>query len=134
MVDAYKYIVPYPLSFRMRMYYSCSVNTLRVKYIYIDTGNLTPSGKRKEWNCIDDIPDGEKPEGGCRLNNLPICPIPSSNNHIYVTLGGGGLFVAKLGTSTDIFLCCVHKCKCLFYEIDDIDIPLSSYLYFHFHQ
>ena len=62
----------------------------------IDTGNLTPSGKRKEWDCSESIPDNEKPEGGCRSNNLPICPIPSSNNNAYVTLAGGGLFVAKL--------------------------------------
>ena len=72
-------------------------------HVQTDTGNLTPAGKRKEWNCSDEIPDEEKPLGGCRPNNVPICPIASTNNNVYVTLGGGGLFVAKLGKSLSSF-------------------------------
>lgn len=66
-------------------------------HVQTDTGNLTPAGKRKE--CGGVIPDDEKPQGGCRPNNVPICPIPSTNNNVYVTLGGGGLFVVKVGES-----------------------------------
>ena len=61
----------------------------------LDTGDLTPAGKKKEWNCIDVIPESQKPQGGCRPNNVPICPITSSGGYAYVTLGGGGLFVLK---------------------------------------
>lgn len=52
---------------------------------WTDTGDLTPAGKLKET--------------ADRPNNVPICPIPSSNNNGYITLGGGGLFVLKLGKS-----------------------------------
>lgn len=57
-----------------------------------DTGDLTPSGVCKESGCA-----GPVNEGGARTNNLPICPITSSNNYGYITLASGGLFVAKLG-------------------------------------
>jgi hypothetical protein len=40
--------------------------------------------------------EGTQPQGGARTNNIPICPIPFSNNNGYVTLGGGGLFVMKI--------------------------------------
>ena len=46
----------------------------------------TPSGALKE-------------EAGVRSNNVVVCPIPSSNNqHVYVSFGGGGLFVVDLTT------------------------------------
>ena len=44
-------------------------------------------------------PSGALKEGPGRSNNVVICPIPSSNNqHVYVTFGGGGLFVVDLTT------------------------------------
>ena len=46
----------------------------------------TPSGALKE-------------EAGVRPNNVVVCPTPSSNNqHVYVSFGGGGLFVVDLTT------------------------------------
>ena len=46
----------------------------------------TPSGALKE-------------EAGVRPNNVVVCPMPSSNNqHVYVSFGGGGLFVVDLTT------------------------------------
>ena len=41
------------------------------------------------------MPAGELKESADRPNNVVICPVPSSNNNVYVTLGGGGLFVVK---------------------------------------
>ena len=58
-----------------------------------DTGNLTPAGVCKESGCDVD----KEPHGGGRPNNVPICPITSLNGNGYVTLGGGGLFVLKIG-------------------------------------
>ena len=44
-------------------------------------------------------PGGALKEGPGRPNNVPVCPIPGSNNrHAYVTLGGGGLFVVDITT------------------------------------
>ena len=44
-------------------------------------------------------PSGALKEGPGRPNNVVICPIPSSNNqHVYVTFGGGGLFVVDITT------------------------------------
>ena len=44
-------------------------------------------------------PSGALKEGPGRSNNVVVCPIPSSNNqHVYVTFGGGGLFVVDLTT------------------------------------
>lgn len=51
--------------------------------------DLTPNGFCKENGC-DSGPDGN---AGGRVNNVPICPITSSNDNAYITLGGGGLFV-----------------------------------------
>eukprot|EP00986_Skeletonema_menzelii_P014889 scaffold10550_cov119-Skeletonema_menzelii.AAC.1 len=65
-------------------------------YSLADTGDDTPAGKRKEWDCSEVIDEDKKILGGCRPNNVPICPVTSSNNLAYVTLGGGGLFVLKL--------------------------------------
>ena len=53
---------------------------------------MTPAGVCKESGC-----GGQEPQGGGRTNNVPICPIPSANDNAYVTLGGGGLFVLKIG-------------------------------------
>ena len=44
-------------------------------------------------------PSGALKEGPGRPNNFVVCPIPSSNNqHVYVTFGGGGLFVVDMTT------------------------------------
>ena len=44
-------------------------------------------------------PSGALKEGPGRPNNVVVCPIPSSNNqHVYVTFGGGGLFVVDITT------------------------------------
>ena len=44
-------------------------------------------------------PSGALREGDGRANNVVVCPIPSSNNqHVYVTFGGGGLFVVDYTT------------------------------------
>ena len=59
-----------------------------------DLGALTPSGECKESGCGT----GTGTDPG-RKNNLPICPNPSTNDNIYVTLAGGGLFVVDV-TST----------------------------------
>jgi hypothetical protein len=60
-----------------------------------DKGNLTPTGACKESGCTD----GSAILGGGRPNNVPITPVPTSNHHAYVTLGGGGLLVLKTDTS-----------------------------------
>src|SRR5690606_29479847 len=58
-------------------------------------GDLTQNGECKENGCGT----GPDPANGGRPNNLVICPIPSSGNKGYVTLGGGGLIVADLTTT-----------------------------------
>ena len=60
-----------------------------------DLDDLTPNGKCKENGCDD----GDDGLAGGRPNNLPICPITSSNNLTYVTLAGGGLLVADFTTT-----------------------------------
>ncbi|MEK9711732.1 MAG: hypothetical protein VW258_04120 [Thalassolituus sp.] len=57
--------------------------------------DLTPNGVCKENGC-NEGPDGTL---GGRPNNLIICPVASSNEHVYVTLGGGGLIVADHSTT-----------------------------------
>lgn len=57
-----------------------------------NSGDLTPTGACKEDGCTSPT---MPTIGGGRPNNLPICPIPSSNNNVYITLAGGGLLVAK---------------------------------------
>lgn len=57
--------------------------------------DLTPNGFCKENGCTS----GRDGNAGGRENNVPICPIPTSNGNAYVTLGGGGLFVLDI-TST----------------------------------
>jgi len=55
-------------------------------------GELTPNGYCKEDGCTTSL----LPPTG-RVNNVPICPIPSgvpsTEDNLYVTLGGGGLLV-----------------------------------------
>ncbi len=62
------------------------IGSMTGSYDNADTGDLTPSGTCKEKDCT-----GATAEvlGGDRGNNVPVCPIPSSNNNIYVTVGGG---------------------------------------------
>ncbi|MCE2486194.1 MAG: hypothetical protein J4F42_11820 [Desulfurellaceae bacterium] len=44
-------------------------------------------------------PSGALKEGPGRPNNVVVCPIPSSTSqHVYVTFGGGGLFVVDVTT------------------------------------
>ena len=57
--------------------------------------DLTPSGACKENGCSSGA-DGAL---GGRPNNVIICPVASSNEHVYVTLGGGGLLVADHSTT-----------------------------------
>ena len=58
-------------------------------------GNLTPNFKCKENGC-----NGAVGAAGGRLNNLPVCPIPSSQgNLLYITLSGGGLLIGKTDTT-----------------------------------
>ena len=54
--------------------------------------DLTPNGFCKENGCSSG-PDGN---AGGRVSNVPICPISSSNNNAFITLGGGGLFVLDI--------------------------------------
>eukprot|EP00579_Thalassiosira_antarctica_P011372 CAMPEP_0201918768 /NCGR_PEP_ID=MMETSP0903-20130614/7835_1 /ASSEMBLY_ACC=CAM_ASM_000552 /TAXON_ID=420261 /ORGANISM="Thalassiosira antarctica, Strain CCMP982" /LENGTH=600 /DNA_ID=CAMNT_0048455141 /DNA_START=62 /DNA_END=1864 /DNA_ORIENTATION=+ len=64
-----------------------------------DTGDLTPAGVCKESRCgvcNESGCSGINNQGGVRTNNVPICPILSSNNNGYITMGSGGLFVLKL--------------------------------------
>lgn len=52
--------------------------------------DLTPNQLCKENGCKA----GKDGSMGGRPNNVIICPIVTSNNHAYITLGGGGLLVA----------------------------------------
>lgn len=70
------------------------IGSIDGSYSEADTGDFTPNMVCKESGC-----NGPQPLGGDRPNNVPICPIPSSNNYVYATLGGGGLFVIKLDTT-----------------------------------
>lgn len=63
-------------------------------YINKAFSDLTPNGFCKENDC-----DGTNSPLGGRKNNVIICPIPSKNDNIYMTLGGGGLLIAD-GKST----------------------------------
>ena len=62
-------------------------------YDNADLSDLTPLGVCKENGC-----GGTNPNDGAmggRPANLPICPIPSEDTDaLYITLAGGGLFVA----------------------------------------
>ncbi len=51
--------------------------------------DLTPNGRCKENGC-----DGEDGSNGGRPNNVIICPIVSTSDKAYVTMGGGGLLIA----------------------------------------
>ena len=54
--------------------------------------DLTKNSFCKENGCSSG-PDGN---AGGRENNVPICPITSSGDNGYITLGGGGLFVIDI--------------------------------------
>jgi len=59
-------------------------------YKLADLGNFTPNGFCKEDGCsLTAISTG-------RTNNVPICPISSTRNSMFITLGGGGLIIANL--------------------------------------
>lgn len=64
-------------------------------YSKADLGDLTPNGVCKENGCVS----GADGQTGGRPNNVPICPITSRNDKTYITLGGGGLFVADFTTT-----------------------------------
>lgn len=57
-------------------------------------GDLTPNGYCKQDGCTS---SALPPTG--RTNNVPICPIPSTENNLYTSLGGGGLLVMDLKTT-----------------------------------
>ncbi|MBR9911116.1 MAG: hypothetical protein GYB33_12280 [Gammaproteobacteria bacterium] len=59
---------------------------------YQDTAldDLTPNGLCKENGCLA----GPNADLGGRPNNVIICPIISSSDKAYITMGGGGLLVA----------------------------------------
>ena len=71
------------------------IGTMGGDYALSDIQDLTPNGACKENGC----PGGRNGDAGGRGNNLPICPIPSSTNKLYITLAGGGLLVADLATT-----------------------------------
>jgi hypothetical protein len=71
------------------------IGTVGGDYALADIQDLTPNGACKENGC----PGGRNGNAGGRGNNLPICPIPSSTNKLYITLAGGGLLVADLATT-----------------------------------
>lgn len=62
-------------------------------YDVADLSDTTPKGFCKENGCDADAENGG---AGGRANNVPICPIPSFNDLLYIILGGGGLLVADL--------------------------------------
>lgn len=64
-------------------------------YSQADFSDLTPNSFCKENGCSS----GEDGSTGGRPNNVIICPVTSSNNNAYITLGGGGLFVAQTDTT-----------------------------------
>lgn len=64
-------------------------------YANADFNDLTPNGVCKENGCTTGL-DGE---AGGRPNNVIICPIPSTNRNAYITMGGGGLLIAKTDTT-----------------------------------
>ena len=70
------------------------ISTVVGSYQQADTGDFTPAGVCKESGCDGGTSDNAS---GPRTNNLPICPIVSTNNNGYVTLATGGLFVLDLG-------------------------------------
>lgn len=60
-------------------------------YSNAELGVLTPNGYCKEDGCDS---NALPPTG--RVNNVPICPVVSSEDNIYANFGGGGLFVLDL--------------------------------------
>ena len=64
-------------------------------YAEADFSDTTPNGVCKENGC-DTAPSADL---GGRPNNVIICPIPSTEDNVYITLGGGGLLVARSDTT-----------------------------------
>jgi hypothetical protein len=62
-------------------------------YSNADLGNLTPAGACKEDGCSGST---VATASGGRPNNVPICPITSTRQNVYISLGGGGMFVADI--------------------------------------
>ena len=71
------------------------IGTITGDYSQADLGDLTPAGKCRENGCSS----GSDGDMGGRVNNVIICPIPSANDHAYITMGGGGLLVADTTTT-----------------------------------
>ncbi|KNC76682.1 hypothetical protein SARC_10828 [Sphaeroforma arctica JP610] len=61
-------------------------------YADADLSDATPNGYCKENGCSDLANGG----AGGRGKNMPICTLTSANNFVYITLAGGGLFVADI--------------------------------------
>lgn len=68
------------------------IGSITGSYDIADLSASTPNGALKE----DEISCTE-----CtgRKNNVPVCPLPSANDNLYITLGGGGLLVADLSST-----------------------------------
>jgi len=66
------------------------IGTISGSYSHADLGDLTPNGKCKENGCLA----GPDAANGGRPNNLVICPIPTTNGNVHITMGGGGLLTA----------------------------------------
>ena len=64
------------------------IGAITGSYDDADLGDLTPNNVCKENGC-----DGNQPAMGGRSNNLPICPITTTNGLVYATLAGGGLLI-----------------------------------------
>ena len=71
------------------------LGTITGDYSNADFGDLTPAGKCRENGCSG----GSDGNMGGRVNNVIICPISSSNDRAYITMGGGGLLVADTTTT-----------------------------------
>ena len=74
------------------------IGSIKGSYDDADTGDLTPTLACKEAGCTDT--NAVATEGGERTNNVPVCPIPSENGNVFVTMGGGGLLVLKVRIQT----------------------------------
>lgn len=71
------------------------VGQITGSYAQADLGDLTPNGECKENGCLT----GPDASNGGRPNTAVICPITTASDRGYVTLAGGGLFVADLNAT-----------------------------------
>lgn len=71
------------------------VGSINGRYGLADLGDLTPNGECKESGCSA----GKEISGGYRPVNVPIYAFASTNDNAYVTLGGGGMFIARVDTT-----------------------------------